>query len=1092
MTSLPQPTQACVGCGSCSRPWGDAVCTQCGTPFEHPQRRVVSVLFADLAGYTALCQYRDPEEVHLLVRPLMNALRRVCEDFGGMVPSIEGDGFMAAFGAVAAREDDPVRALSAAVQMQRLVRSRREVLAELPGLHVGLHVGEVVVAPTWEQAPASLSGDVVNVASRLCGQAGVGEVLASQALVELSGVQAGWLAARHLLLRGRTDAVAARTFAWDEVEEVAQSPRWFTGCRYVRRPAVESRLVPLLEARTGLLLLGAAGSGKSRLVSELLPAAARVQASCAPPQRSQLRDVLGVLVSQLDGDHSGLVSRLRHGGGDPEEGEDALLVAAVDALASSGLAVVVEDAERLSREDLDRLSRLLADDGAGWVVESREELPQLGLPVVPVPPLTSPEADALLEALLPGSSPQLRHAVLARAGDSPLYLEQCARLLLENGAVVREEGRSRLVDAERLREVPTSMRLFVSSRLDLLGREERELLGLASILGDDPDLGLLSFLVGGDLSGLQGLVDRGLLTWTAGAGRPATLRFGHALVRDVAYETQLRTRRAAIHRAASEWYAALPAAQVLEVQAYHLEAAVALGAADCDLVQQAVQTMVLYARSIEQERTPVARATLARARALVESRPECAPDTLALELGWAVVCQLGGDEELALTALAEALRSSAEQGDWSAAAEAQLLLGTVLSARDQAAARAALDAAEAAFAELGDLAGQARVGMQRGLLVDRYEGVVPYLRQTERAYHLAVRAADTRLQATAAQQLAVHQAVVGGRAAFEEWAERARAVSRPDDEGLLARLDLAEAILGMFGLDPLGGLALAASARQVGRECGLEHVHVNALVVELDLLVLGGDLAQAEAHLQQGRRVADRRPTAWLHLQLDLLEARLRQRQGDPFRASQLLAGVAEHELAASAVLRRDLAEARAWVALESGHFAQAEELAVQAVLLDEDSGEACPPLRARLIDVVAACAAGRPLALAEIGALRRAARETGLTVIAELASRWLLVDELTHGWQVDVYGLGPVEVVEARALDREIAALQTRHWDGLLEAAATWATLGTTVWQARALLWHAELTGTEHPEADALLERLQAPPGLAEAFRAQVRELRG
>ena len=134
---------------------------------------------------------------------------------------------------------------------------------------------------------------------------------------------------------------------------------------------------------------------------------------------------------------------------------------------------------------------------------------------------------------------------------------------------------------------------------------------------------------------------------------------------------------------------------------------------------------------------------------------------------------------------------------------------------------------------------------------------------------------------------------------------------------------------------------------------------------------------------------------------------------------------------------------------------------------------------------------AGQAPSLGTIANLRSEARETGLTTISQLANRWLYVDELTRGWSVDLHGLEELDVIECRALDREIGALSTGVWDLLLEAADIWAELGTTVWQARALLWHTELTGSPHPEADDLLVVLQSPDGLAEHLRSQVRGLR-
>lgn len=234
------------------------------------------------------------------------------------------------------------------------------------------------------------------------------------------------------------------------------------------------------------------------------------------------------------------------------------------------------------------------------------------------------------------------------------------------------------------------------------------------------------------------------------------------------------------------------------------------------------------------------------------------------------------------------------------------------------------------------------------------------------------------------------------------------------------------------------------------------------------------------------------RPTEWWGLQLNLVEARLRARSGDQPGAQDLLSAVAGHELAGTRVLQHDLAEARAWISLERGRFGEARALAAEAVAIDLETGERCPQLRPRLVELVATVAAGENVSLGTIADLRSLSRDTGLGTIAQLATRWLYVDELTRGWSVDLHGVQPCEVIECRALDLEIEALSSRRWQRLLDAAEVWAELGTTVWHARALLWHSELTGTPSPDADELLVRLDSPDGLAELLRAQVRGLRG
>jgi hypothetical protein len=750
--------------------------------------------------------------------------------------------------------------------------------------------------------------------------------------------------------------------------------------------------------------------------------------------------------------------------------------------------VVLDDAERLPAAEWVRLGRVIARSDVPWVVVSREDLGGLDLPEVRVPPLTDEQARACVSAHLPGASPELVQVVVARGGGSPLFLEQCARLLVESGAVARGAHGYELVDRTRLGAVPTSMRQFITSRLDLLPEAERTALNIAAVLGEVVEVALLRRLVG-EPRAHEPLLERGLLVPYGGDGQE-NLRFAHSLVRDVAYEGLLKARRIEIHRAAAEWYAVLPTSQVLEARAHHLEASVRLGGADCALVREAVEAMVLFARAVEVERTVVARDLVHRARSLVEARPECAVETLVLELCQAAVSLQSGEHATAAAAAARAEARARELKDAPAGAEALLLHGRAVALSDPARAKALLDDAQAAFDALGDLSGVAKVVLERGVITHREEGLVSHVEDLGRAHQLAMRSGDSRLRATVAQRLAVIGAIALGRHEHETWSEQARAVSRADDVSLEPQLELAAALLGQQGLDPASGLEPSASALRAGRELGLAFVYRNAALGRLYLLLFSGRLEEAWELLAEARQFAATESTAWMSLQLDLLEARLSVRAGNVGAAVALLDGVAESALVAQQGLARDLAEMRAAVSLERGLFRDAVRFSSEALAIDERMGERCAPLRPRLTRVIAMLAGGSSPTLAEMAVLREQSRATGLTAIHQLAQRWVLVQDLTQGFEVDQHGLEPQDIPDAVALDHEIAAFTSRDWDQLLHAAGAWRELGTTVWQARALLWHSELSGVEHPEADELLASLGAPAELAETLRAQVRSL--
>ena len=149
------------------------------------ERKLVTLLFSDLTGYTALAASLDPEEVFSFIQPTMVELQRVVEDHGGTVPQVQGDGFMAIFGVPAAHEDDAERAVRAALAVRDRVRELNEGRSGLaiPEVHSGVNSGEVMVGPAPEASGIAVVGDVVNTASRLADLA-PGAVLVEEELAQ--------------------------------------------------------------------------------------------------------------------------------------------------------------------------------------------------------------------------------------------------------------------------------------------------------------------------------------------------------------------------------------------------------------------------------------------------------------------------------------------------------------------------------------------------------------------------------------------------------------------------------------------------------------------------------------------------------------------------------------------------------------------------------------------------------------------------------------------------------------------------------------------------------------------------------------------
>jgi hypothetical protein len=857
---------------------------------------------------------------------------------------------------------------------------------------------------------------------------------------------------------------------------------------YVGRPRLEAALRTHLLPGRGLLVLGDAGVGKSRLVGAVLPGALVTSVSTA--RFGSARDLVADLLAQVSDPPEVLLRVLRQGGAGSEESD--LLTAAGRELARLSPHVVVEDAELLSDREALQLGTALEGSGVTWVLVCRRPLPGLDLPAVRVGPLEPDESDALVEALLPGASELLGATLRERVGGHPLQLELSARVLLEGGDLSVAEGRAQSMVPGWQSRLPTSLAEFAARRLALLPAAEREVLGTAAVLGDGLEPALLQHLAPHAARVLGGLEGRGLLRRVPSPSGEPALSFAHAVLREAAYADVDTGAKRRLHLAAAEWYAVLPVSQVLEAQADHLEAALLQGEADCDLVRRTVDAMALFARSIQAERPVVARDVVERALGYAAEHPRCAADTLPLLLSSSALAFTAGEDVRAVDVATQALALAESRGDRVAVAEAYLLAGQGITTADAALSLAHFDRAADLYRQLDDLAGEARTLAQRAILLQHQEGIPQQLAELERAYQVAVRSGDARLQSSTALDLALHHAICSGRHEHEAWVERVEHAARRDDLTVHPMLDLSLAALAFYGLDPQPAIPAAQAALSAGRQLGMRLVVMNAVTIVAGMATASGLLDEGrQVVLDLGRPLAATRPTPWFSLQLDLLEARREQRSGRVAEARALLDHVAGHELAQHAVLARDLGEARAWVALERGHFAEARALASQAAVACSDLGERVPSLRPRLVGLVAAVADGQTPALSDLAELRDLCRTTQLPVPAELAMRWIYVDELTRGWTVDLYGLSDVDVIEARALDLEIEALSQQRFDLLAEAAEVWAELGTTVWRARALLWHSELTGTPHPEATELLDVLRAPDDLEQELRGQVRGLR-
>ncbi len=261
-------------CPSCGTGVADGArfCSTCGTDLQArgDERRVVTVLFADLVGFTALSELRDPEQVKRLVDRCFERLVADIGAFGGRVDKIVGDAILALFGAPIAHEDDAERAVRAALQLHRTLDEARADLGVDVRLRVGVNTGEVLVGSLRAGGDYTAMGDVVNTAQRLQSAAEPGQVLVGQTTYGATRRVVTYRSVGNIVAKGRNAPVAA----W--VAEAARLPPGYRPDRH-RSPLVgRDDEVALLshaldlaacQGRAALLLLvGDAGVGKSRIV----------------------------------------------------------------------------------------------------------------------------------------------------------------------------------------------------------------------------------------------------------------------------------------------------------------------------------------------------------------------------------------------------------------------------------------------------------------------------------------------------------------------------------------------------------------------------------------------------------------------------------------------------------------------------------------------------------------------------------------------------------------------------------------------------------------------------------------------------------
>jgi predicted ATPase/class 3 adenylate cyclase len=644
---------ACPSCGTPNPP-GQRFCGECGTKLaesapqereiakanaagarEPPttERRLVSVLFADLVGFTPFAESRDPEEVRDLLSRYFDASRQIIGRYGGAVEKFIGDAVMAVWGTPIAHEDDAERAVRAALELTATVRGLGEEVGGTLQARAGVLTGEAAVA-LGAEGQGMVAGDLVNTASRVQSVAPPGSVFVGESTMRSTDAVIAYDDAGKFELKGKAEpvelwrALHVAGLRRATVRSVVLEPL-FTGrdreLRLIKElfhDSAEHRRAQLVSVQ------GVGGIGKSRLSWEFnkyidglvddvwwhqgrclaygdgvafwaLAEMVRGRAGIVEDEESSsaLTKVRASVVEHVPdpSERRFVAPRLAHllgleeaGTGDQENLFSACRIF-FERLAEAGpIVMVFEDIQWADSALLDFIEYLVdwsRDHPIFVLTLSRPELadrrPTWGAGTrnftsIFLEPLAPDQMDSLLRDPVPGLPDELRERILERAEGVPFYAVETVRMLIDRGVLVRDDGGYRLQGSVETLEVPETLQALIAARLDGLAAEERRLLQDASVLGRTfTRQGLVAITALPDTeveSLLASLVRKEVLSISSDPLLSDRGQYGFLqdLVKKVAYDTMSKRERKSRHLAAAAYLRSVADEdEIVEVVASH-------------------------------------------------------------------------------------------------------------------------------------------------------------------------------------------------------------------------------------------------------------------------------------------------------------------------------------------------------------------------------------------------------------------------------------------------------------------------------------------------------------------------------------------
>ena len=891
-----------AACPACGRENAEDArfCSGCGEALaaRRPERRkVATLLFCDMVGSTALAERVDSETVREIMVRYFEQSRLVIERHGGTVEKFIGDAVMAVFGVPVGHEDDAVRAVRAASELQSGMAALNQELEARHGcriaLRIGLNTGEVVAgASTLRQS--IVTGDAVNVAARLEQHAGAGETLIGETTYRLVRDAVDVEAVEPIPAKGKSEAVRAvrlvgvrgdsgPTAVRLDVSMIGREAE-FAALRRAFDEAVAGGSCRLIVA------VGEPGVGKSRLAAELLSSvaeeatilggrclsygegitywplreileqAAGVQETVSPER--VLDSVIALLTGVERGQEAALALAQAMGLGAGTASADDIAWAArrlFETLARERpLVLHLDDLHWAEPAFLDLVDRavefaagpiLVLGLGRPELLEQRPHWEALRLA-----PLRPEETERLVESLLAESDlpAEARRRAVESAGGNPLFVEELLAMLLETPDL----------------EAPPTLEALLGARLDRLPETERSVAERAAVEGQVfhrgavEELSELPAVVGAALDGLEAKeLVRGAEPGLAGE---AAFRFRHILIRDAAYRGLPKRLRVDLHRAYARWLERVVGGRVAEyaeILGFHFEQAyrnrAELGPVDDDARMVGAEAAGWLSsaahRAFVRGDMPAAAGLLRRAVSLLDGDPFAQLELLP-ELGKAL--RYSGDAAAGGLVLAEAAelaetigdprlraRVSVESAFLSLYTDPEIGAGDVIEIAEQARAVFARHDDRIGLALASNLVGHANWYLCRAAAMEE---------AFERALAQMRHAGDYRERWWIITQLLC--AAVFGPARPDEGIQRCRDLLALGDGVQSLEMTAAAAIGSLEAMrgNTAGARELIARSRTIGEQLGLRQWLGALANFAGPIELLAGDLAAAEQELRRG------------------------------------------------------------------------------------------------------------------------------------------------------------------------------------------------------------------------------------------------